>query len=730
MRLLGSNLLPFSVAQLPGTWSTGIEVEAYFFEGTIPSDLSQYFLDHRKLIADCVCASRIVLQPTVEGLLMLQQYTHGIKAVPGSVYDPKLGVTIHYPKNIIPRRTTASATAFDIDAAYATDLLTGNKKMKLHPSIGLFPGFPVSAAMQLTDYVGTMAAQTATVADLVFDSLITFDAVLADSPNKNAAASLQIITASTTSGATPSGTTVNLSVPANLATNAAPSAMTTDILRAVGNSSVRRCLPVSIGNKATAKVTKNIGYAILLITDSNSGALAAGNADIRMIAVKVGAKGSGELIELESLAVSTGEFPEVLQVRTAKTLSTASVLPTWIDPNARLAFSGDNFTASPATDYLGNKVTYTGWPKQSDGSVKGTYGSSMNFPISLDIDFSKSFYMEFDYRQDDTSSNAELDLVNIHTTFTDRFILALDRSNETGLCLWNNQQGTKVARPFSYYTGLRTTSFVRVVYQYDADTSTHKFSINGTVVDSFVYKVLPYTKQPVQILGTYGGAALPVAYLRNFQMVQGKKVDLLGSGVYEVLDLKTGETNNAYINNSDGGGAWMLIAAWQAINGNIRNFNQLMQKGFTVLPNDELLDPLFPCYPKTFMNNSEEWMFTSDRVGWVNLYGSYMYGKTFASGDINIGAGVPVPVTTPLGAKNVYGRQSGWSGATPLNSNFGLWTHPNNTGPCGGSNVVGSDKICPCAGNWGSPENHCDSTGTKRLYLRINSSDFKLIRKL
>ncbi|AXG66484.1 hypothetical protein JA13_081 [Dickeya phage vB_DsoM_JA13] len=524
MRLLGSNLLPFSVAQLPGTWSTGIEVEAYFFEGTIPSDLSQYFLDHRKLIADCVGASRIVLQPTSEGLLMSQPYTHGIKAVPGSVYDPKLGVTIHYPKNIIPRRTTASASTFDIDTAYATDLLTGNKKMKLHPSIGLFPGFPVSAPMQLTDYVGNMAAQTATVADMVFDSLITFDAALSDSPNKNAAASLQIIAASTTAGATASGTSVNLSVPVNVATNAAPSAITTDILRAVGNSSVRRCLPVSIGDKSTTKVTKNIGYAILLIADSNNGALAAGTADIRMIAVKVGAKGSGELIELESLAISTGEFPEVLQVRTAKTLSAANTLPSWIEPNARIAISAENFNSSPSKDYLGNDLTFTGWPKQSDGSIRGTSGSRLSFPATVDIDFTKSFYLSFDYRQDTTASNAEIDLIVVQTSYTDRFILSLDRSNETGLCIWNNQQGTKVARSFANYTALLTTDFVRVVYQYDSDTGTHKFSVGGTVVDSFQYTILPYTLQPIQMLGVYGAASLPTAYIKNFQIVQGKKI--------------------------------------------------------------------------------------------------------------------------------------------------------------------------------------------------------------
>lgn len=525
MRLLGSNLLPFSVAQLPATWSTGIEVEAYFFEGDMPSDPSQYFFDQRKLIADCVAASRIVLQPTPDGLMFHQAYSHGIKAVAGSVYDPKLGVTIHYPNSIIPRRTTASSSTMDIDTAYAVDLMTGNKKLKQHLSLAMFPGFPINAVRTLTDFVGNTSGQIATVCDLIYDRLITFDAALSDGPDKSVQTTLTITANSSTAGSTTIGTSAALTVPANLATNLAPSAIVTDNLRVIGGSAARRLLPVSVGDKSIAAVTKNIGHAILVIPDSNNGALAVGNYDIRMMVTKVGAKDSGELIELDSLAVSSGEFAEVVQVRTASVVGSTKLDTAWINQNAIIAFNAQNYSASPSVDYLNVPFTFTGWVPQPDGSLLGAKGSATNFlKASLPaFDPTQSFWIEMEYKPTDPTSYPEFGLLGFATSMTDRLYIQFDLSNENGLCIWNNVQSAVISRPWSLFAALKSNSFVKILYEYDSDTFTHKISLNGTQVDSFTYKILPVTKQDLVVRAAYGAAASQSIYIRNYQLVVGKK---------------------------------------------------------------------------------------------------------------------------------------------------------------------------------------------------------------
>lgn len=525
MRLLGSNLLPFSVAQLPATWSTGIEVEAYFFEGDMPADPTQYFLDQRKLIADCVAASRIVLLPTSDGLMFHQAYSHGIKAVAGSVYDPKLGVTVHYPNSIIPRRTTASSTTMDIDTAYAVDLMTGNKKLKQHLSLAMFPGFPINAVRTLTDYAGNTSGQIATVCDLIYDRLITFDAALADTPDKSVAGALTIAANSTTSGSSPSGTTAVLSVPVNVSTNLAPSTIITDNLRVTGSANIRRTLPVSVGDKSTTPVSKTIGHAILVIPDSNNGALAVGNYDIRLMVTKVGLKGSGEFIELDALTVSTGEFAEVVQVRTATAVGTTVPDTSWINMGALFAFDSQRFSASPSTDYLGVPFSFnSNIVPQNDKSVAIKKGGKIDTSSALVFDHTQSFYISFDYRQTDISGLAELGLITKYTgNLSDRLAICIDRGNETGFVIWNNQQSAAITRPLSNYAALRSTEFVKFLYEYDGTTFLHKISVNGVVVDSFTYKLLPCTNSNPYISGGYSSVTAPDGYVRNYQLVQGKK---------------------------------------------------------------------------------------------------------------------------------------------------------------------------------------------------------------
>lgn len=735
MRLLGSNLLPFSVAQLPGTWNTGIEAEAYFFEGDIPADLSQYFLDHRKLIADSVAVSRIVLQPTTEGLMFHQAYSHGVKAVAGSVYDPKLGVTVHYPKNIIPRRTTASGSTLDIDAAYAIDLMTGNKKLKHHLSLALFPGFPINAVRTLSDFIGTTYGQIGTVCDLVFDGLKTFDGALSDTPDKSVQTIASINSVSTTEGATPSGTVSALTVPANLATNLAPTAIVTDILRVTGNNAARRLLPVSVGDKSTTPVTKTLGHAIVLIPDSNNGALATGNYDIRIFATKIGVKGSGELIEVESLTVSSGEFVEVLQVRTATTTAvTQGNNLDWIDPNATFALDATRLSVVPMTDYLGVPFSNSGWTvNTADGSISTGFDSAITIaPADFKIDITKAFYIEFEYRQDDISLPAEFCLLSIYTNYFDRYTLAFDRSNERGFVIWNNGQSAKVARPFDKFTGMLSKDFVKVRYEYGGNT-VHSIYINEVLVDQFTLAIGACSIPNATVRGPYG-AATPKAIIRNYQMVPGKKpspVTIDSSGIYTLQNMSTGESNNVYVEKV-GTEDYMLIANWTSFGTQDRSWRDLVQKGYNFVPYDEISDATRPVWPTATLNKSEKWMFTSDRFGWRTLYGDYQTANTFDSAKANIAAGEAIPVSTPLGNKNFYTGGSAWNQNTLITDPIRIWTHADNSGPCGGAGIVGSDKICPIiSATWGSGGDfHADKTGTKRLYLKLDYTTFRPTAKI
>lgn len=525
MKILGHNLLPFTVAQLPANWTIGLDIEAYFFAGNIPTDLTSYITDHRNLFGNCIAANRIILKPTTEGLMLLQEYSHGFKAVSGSVYDPKLGVTIHYPKNMIPRTFQNSNSVVDIQTAYSLGMDSGNKKLKQQVSLALVNGFPIATDKSLGGNplaAASIYASLASCVDLEYENSILFDAIVSDDATKPAAASL--IMSNNDSAGTPAvGTEVTYTLPANVAANQNTTTITSSKLRIRGDAqSFRRLIPATVGDVHTTPVTKTIGWALLVFVDSNLNTLGQGLKDVRVMATKVGLLESGELIELASLNVSTGQFAEVLQVRTATTLDSSAPTPNWYDSNARIAFDSSKFGASPSADYLNQPFTFTGWPVQPDGSLRGLLNSTITFAKgTYTFDASKSFYIECDYRQSDISSNAEFNFLQVMTTFTNRINIAFDRSNQTGMCIWNNSQGPRVQRPFDNYTALLTTTFVKLKYVYDATTGTHTIYVNGTVIDTFTFVIAAYTLNADLLLqGTYGSAAWPEAFIKNFQIVQ------------------------------------------------------------------------------------------------------------------------------------------------------------------------------------------------------------------
>ena len=202
---------------------------------------------------------------------------------------------------------------------------------------------------------------------------------------------------------------------------------------------------------------------------------------------------------------------------------------TWLTGTEKAAFGLGSFNTGAFTDLLGNSMTTSGNLKfAADGSGidLGTTGviSLAALPV---FDPSKSFTIECDYHQSGNADYAEWCLFRTSTGLTDRVQIAFDRTNEKGLCLWNNVNGgtaaAKVVRPISPYAALWSGGVVHLKYEYDSTSSTHKISIDGTVVDTFTYAWMKPVNTAVQVTGGYGAQA-NAAYtpiINNYAIRQG-----------------------------------------------------------------------------------------------------------------------------------------------------------------------------------------------------------------
>lgn len=318
MRILGHNLVPFSVAQLTSGWaataSNGIIAQCFFFSEDMPTNFAPYLIDFRQLLRRCAAACEIRLRPETEGLTLLLDQSVGFKAISGSVYKAQMGVTLHYPRDIQPIGYTATGT--DIPTGYTTSTITGNKRLLGNAARRpqQYPGFPLDVQQQ------TLASVSA--ADVEFDAAVTINAFVAPGPDLSAAVSGNVtpVTAQDANGmSTTLGTAVAWSIAANQEGNviASPPAAATRwrISQAVGVA--RRGLPATQGNTNPATKSITLKWALIAITDTNYGSLAAGVGDVQYFATLVGVTGAGTIIELQKLTLGVGEYPVVSQVRTA-----------------------------------------------------------------------------------------------------------------------------------------------------------------------------------------------------------------------------------------------------------------------------------------------------------------------------------------------------------------------------------------------------------------------------
>lgn len=315
MRILGHNLLPFAGGQLSSSAATAgnpVVAQCFFFSSDMPKTLGMLAIDYRQLLRQADTVSHLSLKASANGLAPIIASCIGYKAISGSLYNSSLDVTVHYPRDIQPVSTSGSGT--DIVDSYGTGVTAGNKKlfgnMSRHPYT--YPGFPRSDALNTLPAYG--------VCDVQFDASIAVNCMVSLGSNTAAAISGTTVAVKTQDGygmTATLGNSVTWSIAANANIgNSSPDQSSR--YRITQNSGLtRRSALGTKGNTSPATKSVTPKWAILLVPDSNFGALADGSNDLRVCVCDVGAIGSGAFIELNSTTLGVGDFASIAQIRTA-----------------------------------------------------------------------------------------------------------------------------------------------------------------------------------------------------------------------------------------------------------------------------------------------------------------------------------------------------------------------------------------------------------------------------
>lgn len=210
--------------------------------------------------------------------------------------------------------------------------------------------------------------------------------------------------------------------------------------------------------------------------------------------------------------------------------------------------------------------------------------------------------------------------------------------------------------------------------------------------------------------------------LTHTQEATGTKTDFLTivnpvqgqSGIYQITDGKNG-TFPAYVNMTDDGGNWILVARWTTSPAGAIRFNNFAVKGnpirtYTNDPNN------YPVAPNSIKNESSTMLIKSFGAGWTSMFGSWQSFSTFTPSTVIGPSGIAA--NTSIGPKTLYIRTNGWVGILPqdMTSTVGFMTTYGNSGPCGGANKVGSNKICIVYSD--DSTSHFDIKSLKEAYIK------------
>lgn len=198
------------------------------------------------------------------------------------------------------------------------------------------------------------------------------------------------------------------------------------------------------------------------------------------------------------------------------------------------------------------------------------------------------------------------------------------------------------------------------------------------------------------------------AYLTIINPVQGQ------SGIYQVSNGKSG-TFPAYVNMTDSGGNWILIARWTSSPSTNVAWNGFGVKGNTMSTYTNSAST-YPVVPTGSINSSSQMMVKNANASWTSLYGTWQTFSTFDASTVIGTSGFPV--NTSIGAKTMFIRANGWNGVVPqdMTSIVGLFNTYSNKGVCGGANIVGSNKMCITYTN--DNASHFDLTNIKEFYIK------------
>lgn len=251
-------------------------------------------------------------------------------------------------------------------------------------------------------------------------------------------------------------------------------------------------------------------------------------------------------------------------------------------------------------------------------------------------------------------------------------------------------------------TDCKGKQFAQMIDQ-ELNNVTNKLrDVGEPYIDSTNEKVLTDLTNTQESVGTKS------VYLTIINPVQSQ------SGIYQISDGKSGSFP-AYVNMTDDGGNWILIARWNASPAGTVTFNNFAVKGNTITTYSNASGS-YPVLPTGSKNDSSRMLIKSYGANWIASFGTWQSFSTFAPGTVIGSSGISAK--TSIGNKTLFIRANGWYTqiAQDMTSIVGFFSAYSNTGVCGGANVVGSKPMCLTYTN--DSGSHFDSTSLKEAYIK------------
>lgn len=293
MKILQPNLLPFSYPSNVGTENYGMICLFYPYKVSLYSNI-------RTCMNQATCAAYVEYKAD-EGFALVPQKSYGMMPVSGSRWDEILQATVHYPSQYTPKgNTTGGSSSPYIDDAYNRSEREGNIALSrrfLNPYD--FPG-----CVQDPNYVPKFRG---TYSSVWFSEEVSVNCVVSKHLGTKDGISGQVRVSTST-------TSYGYSLPANVDKGNLQAMTGTQFFLSRLTGSIRQPVLANTDRVENIKNTE-IVYAICIMTKAPS-AVQNVATECFTFGATVGERGSGAMLELDSLSLSTGEYPTVIGMRT------------------------------------------------------------------------------------------------------------------------------------------------------------------------------------------------------------------------------------------------------------------------------------------------------------------------------------------------------------------------------------------------------------------------------